>query len=156
MLTRVASLAERMLRAVLPTTTTPDTVYLANASGGTLTRGSLVVVDVAAAGIDTSFNYTRVIAVATAHLAPTAGRCFGVVQDESVASGGTVNVLLEGDTLLTINSGNAAVATLLMGVNADPGAVDATTGNLVIARSKESGTGLKRVYFRGVGICTAA
>ena len=158
MLTRIVSWAESLIRARprYAYTESPPELPLINGTGATVAVGDLLMVDFSSAGINsTTFEYTTAIFPTTAALTPTLGAVFCVAESVS-AIGGTVMCRFEGDTLLKVTSGNAAVNTLLMGINAASGAATATTGLLVIARSKESGTGLKRVYFKGTGICTSA
>lgn len=161
MLTRLAGLAETMMKATanLPFNVTANDIVVTNGTGAATVVGSLVVLDFAATGFATSgpgaYDYNRCIAVATAHLTPSGGFVFAVAQ-EAKADGLPVRVRLEGDTLLQVDAANAAVNTLLMGIDGADGATDATTGLLVIARSKAAGTGAVRVYFKGTGICTAA
>lgn len=161
--TRTAGVAERLMKATsnLPFTVTPNDITIVNATGAATLVGSLVTLDFAATGFATSganaYDYNRCIAVATAHLTPSGGFVFAVAQT-AAANGLPVRVRLEGDTLLLVGTGNAAVNTLLMGVNASNSCATATTGLLVIARSKESGAGATpiRAYFKGTGICTSA
>ena len=156
-LTRPPSVAEALMKAQnqLPFTVTPNDIVVTNGTGAATVVGSLVTLDFAATGLDANLNYNRCIVFATAHRVPTGGFVCAVAQ-EVAADGDPVRVRLEGDTLLEIDTGNAAVNTLLMGINAADGAATATTGLLAIARSKQSSTGSKRVYFKGTGICTAA
>jgi hypothetical protein len=92
-----------------------------------------------------------VILPTTTLLAANKFEVFCVAQSVS-AAGEQVRVRLEGSTLLKCTT-NALPNTLLIPTNASVSAADMSgAGSMVIARSKEGGAGVRRVFFNGFGI----
>ena len=151
MLTKEMSFAEALVTAQLSraNTSTPIAVRLKNGTGGSLARGDLVILDTST--LSTNKDYTQVIAPTAAVNGAYSGGYHLVCQDV-IASGGSGMFVLFGETYLNLNANSGANALVsTRGTNKDA-TTTISAETKIIARTKETGTGVKRVFFNGMGI----
>jgi hypothetical protein len=156
MITKELNSVEARLRgyANLAFSDVPCKRWMKNATSTTLAVGDVVMVDPATVGSATGvvFDYTQVIVPTTAELGYG---LFGIVKELGTgagADGAPVMVLFYGDVDINL-AANSGLGAVLIAANAVKTLTSTRAGGAkILARSKETGTGVKRCDFDGRGI----